>query len=154
MGTFTLEQMSYIAEIFGVVAVIASLIYVGKQIRQNTETMQVNATGTQARWVSEVIANVTYSRNNAEWWIKSGTEFHTLDDIDRQRVLNHEFAVINMWNYFFYLRQHNLMPDDQWHFQVWGFKQFGKRQSIREMWKSVKDGYEKAFQDFMSQHLE
>ena len=154
METMTLEQMYYIGELIGVVALVTSLIYVGKQIRQNTETMQVNAAGTQARWVSEVISHVTHNRENAEWWIKGGTDFNALDEIDKQRVLNHEYGVINMWNYFFYLRQQNLMPDDQWNFQVWGFKNFGKRQSVRETWKIVKGGYEKSFQDFISQYLE
>ncbi len=40
METITLEQMSYIAEILGVIAVIASLIYVGIQLRQNTESIE------------------------------------------------------------------------------------------------------------------
>ena len=42
MESFTLEQMYYIVEMLGVTAVIASLIYVGKQLNQNTEALQAN----------------------------------------------------------------------------------------------------------------
>jgi hypothetical protein len=34
--TMTLEQWAYVAEIFGVILIIASLVYVAQQLRQNT----------------------------------------------------------------------------------------------------------------------
>lgn len=43
METMTLEQIYYIAEIIGAIAIIASLIYVGKQLRQNTQAIQAAA---------------------------------------------------------------------------------------------------------------
>ena len=82
--------MYYIGEMIGVIAVIASLINVGKHLRQNTKTMRVNAAYTYTQW---------------------------------QRL-------------------------------NWSFKNFGHRQSVRETWKVVKDGYDKSFQDFMNQYLE
>jgi len=39
----TLEEFAYIAEIIGVVLVIASLIYVAQQLRQNTEMMRAES---------------------------------------------------------------------------------------------------------------
>ncbi len=41
----TLEQYAAIAEIIGAVLVIASLIYVARQLGQNTEMMRANASG-------------------------------------------------------------------------------------------------------------
>jgi hypothetical protein len=38
-----LEQFAYVAEIIGVVLVIASLIYVGRQLHQNTEMMRAES---------------------------------------------------------------------------------------------------------------
>jgi hypothetical protein len=43
MENITLEQIYYIGELIAVIAVIASLLYAGKQMKQNTEAMQVNA---------------------------------------------------------------------------------------------------------------
>ena len=39
----TLEQMAYLAEIVGVILIVASLIYVGRQLRQNTEMMRAES---------------------------------------------------------------------------------------------------------------
>lgn len=43
METIALEQMYYIGEIIGVIAVIASLLYVGKQLRQNTQAIEATS---------------------------------------------------------------------------------------------------------------
>ena len=42
METITLEQAYYIVEIIGVTVVVASLIYVGKQLQLNVESLQAN----------------------------------------------------------------------------------------------------------------
>ena len=39
----TLEQWSYVADIIGVILVIASLVYVAQQLRQNTDAIQANS---------------------------------------------------------------------------------------------------------------
>ena len=38
MEAMTLEQSAYLAEIVGVFAIVASLVYLGFQVRQNTRT--------------------------------------------------------------------------------------------------------------------
>ena len=38
-----LENLAYVAQIVGVIVVIASLIYVARQVRQNTELLRSNA---------------------------------------------------------------------------------------------------------------
>ena len=43
METFTLEQASYLAEIIGVITVVISLIYLGLQVKQNTQQMRTYA---------------------------------------------------------------------------------------------------------------
>ena len=42
METITLERVYYIAELFGLVAVIGSLIFVGLQVMQNTRAVKVS----------------------------------------------------------------------------------------------------------------
>jgi hypothetical protein len=45
----SLEQAAYLAEIFGVFGLIASLIYVGRQVRQATLQMKVVDLGSISR---------------------------------------------------------------------------------------------------------
>ncbi len=42
MESLTLEQIYFMSEIIGVIAVIISLIYVGLQVKQNTHVVRLN----------------------------------------------------------------------------------------------------------------
>lgn len=154
MESITLEQIYYLAELTGVIAVVISLVYVGRQVRQNTEIMQMNAVSEQTQWSTEVISYVFNNRDTAEYWAKGKTEFDSLDDIDQQRLIVFEVGIIDKWNQFFNLRQKHLMPDARWSYQLWAFKNFGDRQSMREAWKVVKAAYQLPFQEFMGQYLD
>lgn len=62
----TVEQFANIAEIIGVILVIASLIYVARELRQNTDMMRVNASNERLKRDFDIVANLLDSRNLAE----------------------------------------------------------------------------------------
>lgn len=62
----TVEQFANIAEIIGVILVIASLIYVARELRQNTDMMRVNASNERVKRDFDIVANLLDSRNLAE----------------------------------------------------------------------------------------
>ena len=59
----TLEQMYYTAEIVATIAIIISLIYVGLQIRQNTQAMRISAAQTHMTAYSNVLSNLAQSKD-------------------------------------------------------------------------------------------
>lgn len=66
METMTLERMSYIAEIIGVIAVVFTLIFLTIQVRQNTR--QIKSQGLQsaaAQYISR-FDHATSTSENAE----------------------------------------------------------------------------------------
>ncbi len=42
-GVMTLEQFAYLGEIIAAIAVIAFLVYIGSELRQNTEALQAQS---------------------------------------------------------------------------------------------------------------
>ena len=62
----TVEQFANIAEIIGVILVIASLIYVARELRQNTDMMRVNASNEWLKRDFDIVANLLDSRKLAE----------------------------------------------------------------------------------------
>ena len=62
----TVEQFANIAEIIGVILVIASLIYVARELRQNTDMMRVNASNERLKRDFDIVANLLDSRKLAE----------------------------------------------------------------------------------------
>ena len=154
METLTLEQISYLAQIIGVIAVIASIIYVGKQLHQNTEQMQTNAALAHSHWSFDIQSTLLNNREVAECWVKGGADFDSLDEVDKQRIMQFEFGALIMLAELYELRQRNLLPDERWKLQTFIMKNVGQRKSVREVWKIFKGGFNKPFQDFMSQFLE
>ena len=150
----TLEQYAQFGEIVAAIAVIASLIYVAQQLHQNTDMMRVGNAQHFVDFNISLVGPIVANRELAKLWIKGGSDFETLDPIDKQRIVMLEWQAIAGWYNFFNLRQKHLMSDEQWHEVVWVFEHIGRRQAVREAWKTFKSGYDKSFQEFMAQYLE
>jgi hypothetical protein len=150
----TLEQWAYVGEIIAAIAVIASLIYVAKELHQNTNVMRVNNADNFVNFNVALCNPVATDRVFAELWIKGWSDFESLDAVDRQRLIIFEWQAISAWHNWFNLRQQALVSDAQWAELTGIFGNLGKRQSIRESWKSFKDIYDTPFQRFIAQYLE
>lgn len=151
-----LEQLAYFAEIIGVGAVVVSLIYVGRQLRQNTEMLRVGAAGSWVGLTERLTSEITTSREVAEYWLKAGSSsaFDDLDEVDQQRAIMFEWRAITNWNQWFELRKQGLMPDAQWNEMIWLIRNLGHRRAVQEAWRAFEGGYDQAFRDFVSRHLE
>ncbi len=74
----TLEQYAYLGEIFAALGVVASLIYVARQLGQNTAMTRVAAASEFLERDYEIVGPIIQSPELAEIWIKGETEFSTL----------------------------------------------------------------------------
>ena len=149
----TLEQIASIAEIIGLILVIASLIYVAQQLRQNIDMMRVNASSERVQRNNDLIKSIVERREVAEYWMKGATEFDSLDETDRQRLIFFERRAILHWHNMFGLHAQNLVPDSDWNELTWIIRNIGRRQSIRETWSIFKDSFRKPFQEFIEEQF-
>ena len=148
-----LEQLAYLAQVVGVGLVVASLIYVGRQLRQNTEVMRQNAAGYYLNLQDRLCGEVANSRELAEYWVKGASDFVSLDEVDKQRVMLFEWRAITGWNQLYQLRQDGLVPDSQWNELRWSVGNFMARQSAREAWAVFKGAFGQPFQGFVSAQM-
>jgi hypothetical protein len=149
----TLEQFAYFGEILAALGVVASLIYVARQLGQNTAMMRVAAASEGVERDYEIVAPIIQSRDLAEVWMKGETEFSNLDPADQTRLMFFERRAIVLWHHRFQLRQQSLMPDASWHEQAWIIQNIGRRESVREAWRTFREGFEPAFQEFVDGHF-
>jgi hypothetical protein len=150
----TLEHYAQIGEIIAAVAVIASLIYVARELHENTNQTRITVAGTQVAITRHMVSPVIEDRQFAELWVKGGSEFDSLDAVDQQRLIFFEWQAIDAWNNSFQLRKQDLLSDQEWQYQQWIFRTMGKRQAIRESWNVFKESYETSYQELMSEYLE
>ncbi len=149
----TLEQFASIAEIIGVILVIASLIYVAQQLHQNTELARVAASAQGVQRDFEITGPMIENRELAEIWLKGDSQFDSLDDTDKQRLVFFERRAIVWWHHVYLLRQQGLYRDADWQNVQGIIQNVGSRQAIREAWGRFEEGFEKPFRDFMDDQL-
>lgn len=149
----TLENIASLAEILGLMLVIASLIYVARQLGQTTAIMRVNASGERLQRDTDIANSIIHSREVAEYWVKGATELDSLDDTDRQRLMFFERRAIMHWHNMFGLHAQNLVPDSDWQELKWVIQNIGRRQAVRESWKIFKVAYQKPFQEFVDEQF-
>jgi hypothetical protein len=150
----TLEDLSYLADIVGVGLIVASLVYVGRQLKQNTEIMRQNAAGYYLNLQEKLCGEVANNRNLAECWLKGGSDTDSLDAVDQQRIMLFEWRAFTGWNQLFQLRQEGLVPDSQWNELLWSVKNFGHRQSAKDAWDVFRGAFGKPFQEFVSAQMQ
>ena len=149
----TLENIASLAEIFGLMLVIASLIYVARQLGQTTAIMRVNASGERLQRDTDIANSMIHSREVAEYWMKGATELDSLDETDRQRLMFFERRAIMHWHNMFGLHAQNLVPDSDWQELKWVIQNIGRRQAVRESWRIFKVAYQKPFQEFVDEQF-
>jgi hypothetical protein len=149
----TLEEYAYLAEIIGVILVIASLIYVAQQLRQNINMMRSNAASEFLERDYDVVTSMIESREVGELWVKGEQDFESLDTVDKHRILMFERRALDLWHHEYNMRIQGLFPDYKWDNQKWLIQNIGRRQSIRAAWNVFGKGYEPAYREFMEEQF-
>ena len=150
----TLEQYAYFGEIIAAVAVVASLIYVARQLGQNTAMMRVNAARERVQRDTELSSAISGSQEFAELWAKGASNFENLDEIERLRLIFFERGAIIHWHNMFALRKKNLLPDADWNELLWIIQNLvGSREAVQEAWNVFKDSFDEPFQDFLEEQF-
>ena len=136
----TLEQFAYLGEVVASVAVVASLLYVARQIGQNTDQMRINASSERINRDFDITGMLAGNRELAGVWMKGDSELASLADVDRVRLMFFERRAITHWHNMFGLRQRHLLPNADWHELTWIIQNIGRREAVREAWKMFRDG--------------
>ena len=81
MELITLEQAYQIGELVAAIAVIVSLIYVGRQMKQNTEAVQISAAQEFVQMLNTFTADLGGSDEMAMIWYQGATDYKSLDKV-------------------------------------------------------------------------
>lgn len=149
-----LEQLAYLGELIAAIAVVVSLIYLARQVAQNTQAMRTNS---EAMWSNvnlQLAQPIALDRAAAEWWVAGTANYDELDAIDQHRHILWEYGVFQMWWSVFLAHERGMVADEQWDVYMNAMEMFGKRQAIRAAWKVYKPLFNEDFRRLVSEHLE
>ena len=113
MGRFKLSEWSQIADIAAAVAVVLSLLFVGLEVRDNTEAQRSR----NERSLVDALQNLELARVTdagfAELMLRAESGA-PLGDVDRSRVSALAFLYLDNWEQAFHDQQKGLIDPDIW----------------------------------------
>jgi hypothetical protein len=149
----TLEDLADIAQIVASFGVIVSLIYLARQVVQNTRMMRAGVSSDRVQRDFDLTSPIFNNRDFAEKWCKARDGLDALDEIDQVRVVMHSRSALKHWHNMFAMRRQHLVSDADWDELLWLIQHFGGIQNTRAAWAMFKDSFEKPFQDFIEQQF-
>ena len=81
------QAISTIAESVGAIAVVASLVFVGYQLIQNTEAVKTSNAQAHVETYFDIVSHLTGTRELGKLWTTGLFEPEELDEIDRARFI-------------------------------------------------------------------
>lgn len=130
----SLEQASYVSQVVGTIAVLASLIFVGLQIRQNTQSQKVVAVDSLAAAIAAINVPAMEAPALGEALAKATRDWGSASR--EQRIVAHYFLfsyfklVENAW----YQRRANVLDEMQWAGWSTGARMFYHSAGVQNAW--------------------
>jgi len=146
----SLENLAYLAEIIGAVAVVASLIYVGVQIRGSNRVNSANARHQISVFVLE-IAKFHAEHVDRLAKVNEQTELNAADE--QFRWWCHMMFMLHAETYYHHYEL-GLMPAGHWNGYVRFVTGYATSPGMREFWEDVGPGFSKNFSDWMTEIVE
>ena len=141
-----LDEFANIAEISAAILVVASLVYVGRQLKQNTQSMRLETVqAISAEWNSWYDM-ITPNKELVDIYIRGVFEFDSLDKIERLQFTLMTTRIFRTFNEQFYLWREGMMEEIIWHSWVAQFNDAMKTPGWQEAWGRRRHWCDKGFQ--------
>jgi hypothetical protein len=147
------ELISLIVQFLSALAVILSLIYVARQLAQNTEMMKTNAAQDHVQRNFDIVSIVIENKDFSKLWLQSREDFDSLDEADKNRMIFFERRAIIHWESMYQMHMKGLLPDSNWNELKWLIQNFGMHQGLRQTWNIFKNSFEIDFQNFIEEQF-
>jgi hypothetical protein len=138
-----------LGEILGAVGVIITLIYLARQIRQNTLATRLSASRSVATAAREWNAPLLQDADLA-WTFQVGTEDPTqLDEKERARFTELCFSLLRMFEDIHYQYHNGALDPETWHGYEELYGAYAKAPGFKQYWEERRDTFRPEFQRFI-----
>ena len=139
-----LENLGNLGDFLGGIGVVVTLLYLAKQISQNTRQLKLDAESAKtiafegtnsdiSRWIQEIVSN----RDVAEVWDKGLKDIDQLDEIDRLRFNYLGMQLLQAWQ-IVYRRAEQVENQELWTTTLLYFRMYYRSPGFRTLWETSK----------------
>ncbi len=143
------EALGAISELVGAAGVIASLIYVGVQVRQNTRSMRAATYDSLVRSNGEWLAPLIQDAALADNFEMAVASWYEVEEAQRSRVMYLLTQLFRHWENAFFQQQQGTLAPSLWLTWQEIILSYFHQPGIQEWWQLRRTVYSTEFREFL-----
>jgi hypothetical protein len=144
----SLEQASFLAQIISALAIIASLIFVGVQLRQATRAMRNSSSQAHSAIYSEIISTIIDNGNFASIWRRGLSEPESLNEDEWVRFIACASAQFRFFESSRVQWLQGLLDEEHWQNIEAQVNSFASQPGIQAWWELRRDWHSAPFRNW------
>ena len=141
-------------EIIGVIAVLVGLVFVGLELRQNSDLLRITATQTLAAEYSDALEVMSYEEEAACIYAMGVNGLGNLNDVQRLRFFVHMFLIFRSAEQLHYYSLEGMVENRVWRGFERQLVEVANLPGVREWWAIRKTWFSDEFQKYIEQVIE
>jgi len=141
-------------EIVGVVAVLLGLVFVGLELRQNSDLLRISATQTLAAEYGDALEVMAYEGEAACVYALGINGLHNLNDVQRLRFFVQMFLIFRSAEQLHYYSLEGMVEDRVWRGFERQLAEVANLPGVREWWEVRSTWYSDVFQEYIDGTIE
>lgn len=141
-------------EIVGVITVLLGLVFVGLELRQNSDLLRITATQTLAAEYSNALEVLAYEGEAACVYALGVNGLHNLNDVQRLRFFVLMFQILRSAEQLHYYSLEGMLEQRVWRGFQRQMMEAVNLPGVREYWEIRGSWYSDAFQDYINDVIE
>lgn len=147
------NALGSIAEILGALGVIASLLYLSRQIHQNTQATRLAMSHSLATAVRDWNRPMVTDPDLAITFQRGVEDPAQLDDTERSRFMQMCFSFFRMFEDIHYQFSHGALERDVWEAHAKNYGTYAKSPGMQAYWRRRREIFRPAFREFIDSDL-
>ena len=136
-------------EIIGVAAVLVGLVFVGLELRQNSDLLRITATQTLAAEYSDALEVMAYEGEAACVYALGVNGLHNLNDVQRLRFFVQMFLIFRSAEQLHYYSIEGMVEDRVWRGFERQVTEVANLPGVREWWTVRSFWFSDVFQEYI-----
>jgi hypothetical protein len=142
----TLEQWSFVSQIISAIAVIASLIFVGFELKRATAAIRVSSSQAHSSLYTDLVQSIIDNADFARLWSIGLTEPKSLSQDEWVRFVAYASALFRLYESSRVQWLNGRLDEEHWHTIERQAADFGHLPGLRVAWKLRGHWYSPEFQ--------
>jgi hypothetical protein len=131
----TLEQASFVAQIISAIAVIASLIFVGFQLRRPTEAIRAASSDAFSGAYTQFVQAIVENRDFADIWSRGLKDPRSLTEVEWVRLVAYTSAQFRLYDASRVQWLRGRLDDEHWYAVEHHALSFGNQPGMATAWR-------------------